>query len=82
MIDVGGRVAVLFILIAVLISIDVGFIERALSSIDPIEMENIALPVAFTAVLDSSLAFVYSLEVYVAPTVVLGTNQDMSICIG
>jgi hypothetical protein len=65
----------LLIVFTVLLSIDVGFIERALSSIDPAEMENIALPVAFTAVLDSSLAFVYSLEIYVAPTVVLGTNQ-------
>jgi len=34
-------------------------------------MENIALPAAVTRVLDSTLAYIYSLEVYVAPTVVL-----------
>ena len=42
------------------------------------------LPVAFTEHLDEALAFIYSLEKYVEPTVVLGKNRfgffSSSVC--
>jgi hypothetical protein len=42
---------------------------------------DIALPVAFTKVLDQGLEFIYGLETYVAPTVVLGMyDLTLSLC--
>jgi hypothetical protein len=42
---------------------------------------DIALPEAFTKVLDQGLELIYGLETYVAPTVVLGTTDlTLSLC--
>jgi hypothetical protein len=40
---------------------------------------DIALPVAFTKVLDQVLESIYGLETYVAPTVVLGTTLSLNL---
>jgi hypothetical protein len=40
-------------------------------------MMHIDLPVSLTQAIDGSIAFVYSLEKYVAPTVVLGENHTL-----
>jgi hypothetical protein len=40
---------------------------------------DIALPEAFTKVLDQVLESIYGLETYVAPTVVLGTTLTLNL---
>jgi hypothetical protein len=42
---------------------------------------DIALPVAFTKVLDQALELIYGLETYVSPTVVLGTTFSLFVTV-
>jgi hypothetical protein len=40
---------------------------------------DIALPLAFTKVLDQALESIYGLDTYVSPTVVLGTTLSLNL---